>query len=460
MGKYTTVGTPFRKVDSLALAMGRERFTADFPLDRPLVLKFMYSDVPHAEIVALDTAEAEKLEGVAGIFHHWNCPDTFYTTAGQGYPEPSAYDNRLFDHRVRFVGDRICMVAAETAEIADEAIARIRVTLDPLPALFDPEMARDPDAPRLHGDGEYMPIPVRYLPEENVCAGLNIPLGDVEKGMAEADFVIEHRYTTHQTSHAALEPHVVSCSLDPNDRLIIITATQVPFHARRIVGRLLGIPIQRIRVIKPRIGGGFGAKQEVLLEPYAALATLRTGRTTFVEMNRTEVFVSSRTRHPMRVDFAMGVKKSGEITALKMDALMDSGAYGTHGLTVLSNAGAKVLPLCKRYGAAVIALTIDEDGMAKTAEKKIEIAQRIFDLATKKYGMRPEDLLFDPLTFTLGSGDQEFRRAGVETLNALRGIKEKLPGVHTLLGVSNISFGLSPETRHVQRAYRGARAHR
>ena len=347
MADYTTVGRSVRKIDALALALGTEPYTADYllPGAKPLVLKFMYSDVAHADILSLDVSRAEALEGVAGVFHFWNSPDKYYTTAGQGFPEPSAYDNRLFDHKVRFIGDRICMVAAESVQIAEEAISLIDVELNPLPALFDPELATHPDSPRLHDDGEYMPIPVRYQPEENVCAGLNIPLGDVESGMREADFVVEQRYTTQQCSHAALEPHVVACYLDPHNRVVIVAATQVPFHARRIVSRVLDIPIQRVRVIKPRIGGGFGGKQEVLLEPYAALATLRTGRSTICEFTRSEVFASSRTRHPMRVDIKMGVKNDGEITALVLDALMDSGAYGTHGLTVLSNAGAKVLPL-------------------------------------------------------------------------------------------------------------------
>lgn len=345
MAEYKTVGTNYRKIDSLSLAMGTEKFTADFPLDDPLTLRFKYSNVAHGEIISIDTSAALALPGVAEVFTFENTPDTLYTTAGQGFPEPSAYDYRMFDRKVRFVGDRVCLVAAESPAIAEEAVRLIEVDIKPLPAVFDPEKSRDPDSPRLHTDDEHMPIPVRYLPEQNICAGLNIPIGDVEAGMKEADFVVEQRYTTHQTSHAAIEPHTVACYLDPRNRVVIISATQVPFHARRIVSRVLGIPIQRIRVIKPRIGGGFGGKQEVILEPYAALATLRTGRPTFMEMTRSEVFVSSRTRHPMRVDFKMGVKNSGEIVALDMDALMDSGAYGTHGLTVLSNAGAKVLPL-------------------------------------------------------------------------------------------------------------------
>lgn len=345
MAEYREVGKSVRKIDSLSLATGAELFTADYPIENPLILKFMRSDVAHAEIVSIDTTAAEALPGVAAVFHHQNCTNRYYTTAGQGFPEPSTYDNRLFDHKVRYVGDQICMVAAETAAIADEAISLIKVELNPLPALFDPEHSRDEEAPKLHTDGEHMPIPVRYLPEQNISAGLNIPLGDVEKGLAEADFIVENRYVTQQSSHAALEPHVSAAYLDPRKRLVIVSATQVPFHARRIVSRLLEIPVRDVRVIKPRIGGGFGGKQEVVLEPYVAIATLRTGRATFAELTRSEVFVSSRTRHPMRVDFKMGVKNNGEITALVLDALMDSGAYGTHGLTVLSNAGAKVLPL-------------------------------------------------------------------------------------------------------------------
>lgn len=345
MADRTVVGRSLRKIDALALAKGVDPFTADVPTDDALVLKFLVSTEPHAEIRSLDTSQAESLPGVAGVYHRGNCPDTLYTTAGQGFPEPSPYDYRLFDHRVRFVGDRICLVAAESARIADEALARIHVELEPLPPLFDPETAMDDDAPRLHDEDEHAVIPAMYEPEHNVAAGVDIVVGDTGAGMREADFVVEERYTTGQAAHAAIEPHVVACTLDGRGRLTIVSATQVPFHARRIVSRVLDIPIHRIRVIKPRLGGGFGAKQEVLLEPYAALVTLRTGRPTFCELSREETFASTRTRHPMRIVLRTGVKENGQITALEMDALMDTGAYGSHALTVLSNAGAKVLPL-------------------------------------------------------------------------------------------------------------------
>lgn len=345
MADRTVVGRSLRKIDALGLSRGTEPFTADVPLEHALVLRFLVSNEPHAEIRSIDTSQAESLPGVAGIYHHGNCPDTLYTTAGQGFPEPSPYDYRLFDHRVRFVGDRICLVAAESGRIADAALAKIRVELDPLPPLFDPETAMDADAPRLHDEDEHAVIPAMYEPERNVAAGVDISVGDTSEGMREADFVVEERYTTQQAAHAALEPHVVACTLDARERLTIVSATQVPFHARRIVSRVLDIPLHRVRVIKPRLGGGFGAKQEVLLEPYAALVTLRTGRATFCELSREETFASTRTRHPMRIVLRTGVKENGEITALEMDALMDTGAYGSHALTVLSNAGAKVLPL-------------------------------------------------------------------------------------------------------------------
>ncbi|MFW5884088.1 MAG: xanthine dehydrogenase family protein molybdopterin-binding subunit [bacterium] len=345
MADRAVVGRSLRKIDALSLSRGTEPFTADVPTEDALVLRFLASDEPHARIRSIDTSHAESMPGVAGVWHHGNCPATLYTTAGQGFPEPSPYDCRLFDRRVRFVGDRVCLVAAESGRIADAALAAIRVQLDPLPPLFDPETAMDADAPRLHDEDEHAVIPAMYEPQRNIAAGVDIAVGDTSEGMREADFVVEERYTTQQAAHAALEPHVVACTIDGRGRLTIVSATQVPFHARRIVSRVLDIPLRRVRVIKPRLGGGFGAKQEVLLEPYAALVTLETGRATFCELSREETFVSTRTRHPMRIVLRTGVKESGEITALEMDALMDTGAYGSHALTVLSNAGAKVLPL-------------------------------------------------------------------------------------------------------------------
>ncbi len=343
--KFSYVGKPIKKIDAVSLVSARENFTDDFELKDPLYGVFLYSNIAHGEIEEIDTSEAESISGVRLILDYRNTPSTLFTTAGQGFPEPSPYDNRLFDKRVRYVGDKVALVVAETEDAARLAVKKIRVKYRELPYTFDSEAATDPDAPTIHVDDEHPAIPVAYIPEKNIAAQLDIGFGDVEKGFKEADFIVDNTYRVHYASHCAMEPHSALSYMDSRGRLVIVSTTQVPFHVRRIVSMILGIPLGRIRVIKPRIGGGFGGKQEILLEPYVALVTLRTKRSARITLSRREVFISARTRHPMRVRMKMGVKNNGSITALFMDALMNNGAYGSHGLTVLSNTGSKVLPL-------------------------------------------------------------------------------------------------------------------
>jgi len=348
MPDFSFVGQSVKKIDSLSLATGTERFTDDFRVARPLHLAQLYSDLAHAEIEEIDTSEAEALNGVVTILTHKNVPREWHSTAGQGFPEPSPYDALLFDRRVRFAGDRVALVAAESAEIAREACRRIRVTLRPLDPLLDPEKAMDDGAPRIHGDEEHAKIPVAYVPSRNLAAEVTIAFGDLSKGFEEADSIDEDTYTTSYASHCAIEPHAVVASFDSRGRLVIVTTTQVPYHARRIISRVSGIPLKSLRIIKPRIGGGFGGKQEVFLEPLVALVAWRTKRSARLVLSRREVFISSRTRHPMITRIKTGFKDDGTIAALEMECLMNSGAYGTHALTVVSNAGAKVLPLFNR----------------------------------------------------------------------------------------------------------------
>ncbi len=345
MKKFDTIGKSVRKVDAVSLAKGQARFTDDFDLPGAVIAGLVYSPHAHARIASIDTAAAEAVPGVVRIFHHGNVSRILHTTAGQGFPEPSPYDTVLFDRTVRFVGDRVAMVVAENEPALAEALQKIAVEYEVLEPLFDPEKAMDDDAPRLHGNDAYPAIPVIYDASRNLAAQVEISFGDMENGYAEADFVFEHTFSTQYASHCAIEPHTAAAYLDEQDRLVIITATQVPFHARRIVSRVLEIPLKKIRVIKPRIGGGFGGKQEVFLEQLVALATWTLKRPCRLTLSRPEVFISSRTRHPMRVRLKTGAKKDGTITAIGMDALMNTGAYGSHALTVLSNCGAKVLPL-------------------------------------------------------------------------------------------------------------------
>ncbi|WP_213697690.1 molybdopterin cofactor-binding domain-containing protein [Acetomicrobium sp.] len=346
MTDYINIGKNKEKVDALALAAGEPLFADDFALKDPLHIAFLYSPHAHAKIKSIDTVEAESMPGVALVLTYKNTPRVLYTSAGQSHPEPSPYDMYMFDDKVRFVGDRVALVAAESEEIAKEAVKKIKVEYEMLPALFDIEEAEKDGAPVLHDGEEHVMIPSAiYRPEKNLAARIAFLYGDSQKGFEEADFVQEATYYTHIASHCALETHVTKATFDHYGRLVLITSTQVPFHARRIVSNILGIPLGKIRVIKPRIGGGFGSKQEVLLEPYVALVAWRTKRPAQIVTSREEYFVSGRTRHAMRSRIKMGVKNDGTIVALEIDDLMNAGAYGPHGPTVLANTGAKVLPL-------------------------------------------------------------------------------------------------------------------
>uniref|UniRef100_A0A7C4YAW6 Aldehyde oxidase n=1 Tax=candidate division WOR-3 bacterium TaxID=2052148 RepID=A0A7C4YAW6_UNCW3 len=344
MDNFINVKKQKRKIDAIGLATGFEKFTDDFSFPNMLHLKFLYSPHPFAEIIDIDTEDAEKMEGVEIVLTYKNTPDKLYTTAGQGFPEPSPYDKKLFDKYVRFVGDYVALVGARTLKIAEEAINKIKVEYKILKPVFDVEDAIKEDAPKIHREGHYL-INAIYETERNISAGTEFRYGDVDKGFEDSDFVIEEEFSLPYENHCALEPHSAIAYLDERGRIVIISSTQVPFHARRIVSFLLDIPVNDIRVIKPRVGGGFGAKQEVILEPYVALVTYRTGKPSRLVLSREEVFVSTRTRHPAKIKMKMGFMKDGFINSLKMDVLMNAGAYGSHSLTVLSNVGSKVLPL-------------------------------------------------------------------------------------------------------------------
>lgn len=337
-----TVGQNVRKVDGPSLVSGKPVFTLDVDLPGALVGRILPSPHAHAEIVSIDTSEAEAVPGVRAILHFGNTPRVPYTSAGQGWPEPSPYDTVLFDRKVRFVGDRVAAVAAETEEAATEALTKIRVEYRVLPAVFSPTDALADGAPVIHDEPDSEGI---YDAKHNIAAAVDIPVGDVDRGLTEAAVTAEATCEIPYSQHAAIEPHAVVAYFDEAGRIVLRTSTQVPFHVRRIVARVVGLDPARIRVVKPRIGGGFGSKQEVILEPVAALLALRTGRPVRMAYTREEVFVASRTRHPMRVTVKLGAGQDGVLQAIDMDVLSNTGAYGTHALTVLSNVGSKTLPL-------------------------------------------------------------------------------------------------------------------
>ncbi len=343
---FAVVGHAVEKVDGMALATGKPLFTDDVDLPGLLVAKVLWSPKAHAVIESIDATAARALPGVVAVLTHHDVPRHLHTTAGQGWPEPSPYDTAILDHKVRFVGDRVAAVAAETREIAEAALGLIKVTYRDLPAVFAPEAALEPGAPVIHDEPDaVMPIPVPYDPTRNLCAHVDFEVGEVDLALGEAAAVAGGRYETHYGQHCPLEPHVAIAWLDPYGRLTIRTSTQVPFHVRRIVAQALGIPVKQIHVIKPRIGGGFGAKQEVLIEDLVGALALATGRPVKLEYTREEELISSRTRHPMVLYTRVGLAADGTLTAVDLKAIMNTGAYGSHGLTVMCNTGSKVLPL-------------------------------------------------------------------------------------------------------------------
>ncbi len=347
--RLTVVGQSVQKVDALALACGHARYTDDFSLPGILHATVLRSPHPFARIIAIDTSAAEAMDGVECVLTHVNTPRVMRTTAGQGFPEPSPYDTTTLDSMVRFVGDRVAAVAARTEEIARAALDRIEVRYEVLEPVFDPEAALQPGAPIIHPEPDARPaIPVEYAPERNLAAHVEVVVGDVEAGLAAADTVFDERFEVHYGSHAMLEPPITICYLDDVGRLVVRTSTQVPFHARRIVAQALQIPVRSVRVIKPRIGGGFGGKQEILTEDLCAMLTWRTGKPVRMAMTREEVFIAARTRHPMILRLRAGLTDGGDITAIDLTTVMNSGAYGSHALTVACNTGSKTLPLLNK----------------------------------------------------------------------------------------------------------------
>ncbi len=334
------VGKPETKVDALKLAKGNPAFVDDIELRGMLYAKLLTSPHAHARIVNIDDSTARSLPGVLAVIHYQNIARVKYASGGQSHPNPPPYDQVSFDNKVRFVGDRVAAVAAESLEIAEEALSLIDVEYEILPAVFDENEAMESGAPVIHDESDTDDI---HDASRNIVHHIEAEVGDVEQGFAEADHVFERHYYVHQVQQVPIEPHIAISWWDSDERLVIRTSTQVPFHVRRMVAPLLGLPPKRIRVIKPRVGGGFGVKQEMLLEDIVGHLTITTGRPVRLELNRTEEFRSSRTRHPQTITWKTGVMADGTLHSMKMTVIGNTGAYGTHGLTVQTVTGLRGL---------------------------------------------------------------------------------------------------------------------
>ncbi len=302
--------------------------------------KLLTSPHAHARILEIDDSAALTMPGVHAVIHYKNVERVKYASGGQSYPNPPPHDQVSFDNKVRYVGDRVAAVAAETLEEAEAALAAIDVTYELLPAVFDETEAIQPGAPVIHDESDTEGI---HDASRNIVHHIEADLGDVEQGFASSTHVFEHTYTVHQVQQVPIEPHIAISWWDADERLVIRTSTQVPFHVRRMVAPLLGLPVSRIRVIKPRIGGGFGVKQEMLIEDIVGHLTLATNRPVRLELTRSEEFRSSRTRHPETITYKSGVSEDGILQSMEMRVVGNTGAYGTHGLTVLTVSGLRGL---------------------------------------------------------------------------------------------------------------------
>ena len=336
------VGQPEPKVDGVKLAAGRPVFTDDVKLDGMLYGALLTSPHAHARIKRIDASRARALPGVHAVLTHAGIPRVKYASGGQSYPQPPPYDQVVLDNKVRHVGDRVAIVAAETPELARRALRLIEVEYDILPHVLDPEEAMREGAPVIHDETDTEGI---YDRQHNIVHRIEAETGDGEAQWARADHVFEGEYRTPQQQQAHIEPHACITYWDEDGRLVVRTSTQVPFHIRRMLAPLTGLPVKQIRVIKPRIGGGFGNKQEMILEDLCAHLTITTGRAVRMEYTRYQEFASSRSRHPQIMRYKVGVTDEMEVVATELYLIGDTGAYGTHGLTVQMVGGQKGLTL-------------------------------------------------------------------------------------------------------------------
>lgn len=342
------------KSDARKIVTGESKYTADYALNfldlaEAAVLR---SDIAHGYVTEIDTSAAEAMEGVYAVItpDSDEVPDAMYTSAGQSYPEPSPWDLSVLRRKVRYVGDPIAAVAATDGQTADKAIRAIDVTYEELDAVLDPEEAMEPDAPQIHDPDRVKNIQPGADYERNIEAQTEGEIGDVDAAFEEAAtrddwLVTETEWKTPYQSHCVPEPHTTIVHRDEDNRFHLITSTQVPYHTRRQLAHLFDVPIRDIRVTKPRIGAGFGAKQSMLIEPITVALMLAADRPVKLETTRREQFYAMRSRRPARVQMRSVVTQEGEIKALDMSAVTNSGAYGPHGLTVTSSIATKPLPL-------------------------------------------------------------------------------------------------------------------
>lgn len=345
MQQFTHVNQSIRKTDSMQLLLGKPLFMDDIVPKDALIVKLLRSPYAHAMVKEIDTSRAKNVEGIVDIYTWQDVPNLRYTNAGQTYPEPSAYDRLIIDRHLRFVGDVVAIVAAENEKAADRALKLIKVQYEVLEAILDFHTAKD-NPILVHPEENWKALcPVGADNKRNLVATGSDVNGDIEKILADSDIVIDHTYHTKAYNQTMMETFRTYTKLDRFGRLHVISSTQIVFHVRRILSNALGIPKSKIRVEKPRIGGGFGAKQSSVSEVYPAFVTMKTGRPAQIIYTREDSLIAGSPRHEMEVHVRLGASKEGKIRALDIYTLSNSGAYSEHGPTTVGLSGHKSIPL-------------------------------------------------------------------------------------------------------------------
>ncbi len=355
--KYVNKTIP--SVDGKGLMMGKPGYTDDLAEPNSLIVRVLRSPHPFAKIIKINKEKALTLEGVECVLTHKDFKRIAVTRAGQGYPEPSPHDKFILDDHVRHIGDEVAAVAACDKETAKKALELIDVEYEVLEPVLDFEKAYE-NKNVIHSEPEiHEMFPIGLEPLKNVAASYMMNVGDVDKTLEECDVILDTRFYTQAQAHVMMEPHTANARIDYQGRLVMYSSTQTPIHVRRILSHALEYPLSKIRVIKPRIGGGYGGKQCLHGEFLVAAVTLRTGKPSKIVYTRKEVFESTFSRHPMRFDIKLGAMNDGTLKGIDVDVLSDTGAYGEHALTVFMVAGSKVFPLYNkvdsvRFGGKVV----------------------------------------------------------------------------------------------------------
>ena len=386
---------------ALRVVTGTEPYTLDLVTTRLLHLAVLGSPHAHARILSIDASAALALDGVHAVLTHLDSPDVLFSTGRHESREDDPDDTRVFDTVLRFRGQRVAAVVAETVGIAQLALEHIVVEYEELPAVFDPLVARAPGAPLVHG--RKGPESRISAPERNTVAEYHGELGDVDAAVAASAASFTGVFQTQRVSHAALETHAARGWLDAEGRLVIRTSSQVPFLVRDELAHIFSLDPARVRVFTARVGGGFGGKQELLTEDLVTLAVLATGKAVQYEFTREDEFTIAPTRHPMRVEVTVAASADGTLTALAVDQLMDTGAYGNHGIGVMFHSIHESVEVYRCDNKRVDAQSVYTNNLPSGAFRGYGLGQVIFAVESA----------MDELARRLGIDPFEFRRRNV-----------------------------------------------